>query len=59
MDPRIPEPDGITKVIIDLPGCMNLWGLAIDNVTVIQLVIGKYAENLFPIGDVWKQAFNW
>jgi len=26
-------------VIVDILGCMHMWGLAIDNVTVIQLVI--------------------
>lgn len=29
----------VVMVIVDLLGCMYMWGLAIDNVTVIQLVI--------------------
>lgn len=29
----------VVITILDILGCMNMWGLAIDNVTVIQLVI--------------------
>ncbi|CAE8654753.1 unnamed protein product [Polarella glacialis] len=29
----------VVMVIVDVLGCMNMWGLAIDNVSVIQLVI--------------------
>jgi len=29
----------VLMTIIDVLGCMNMWGLAIDNVSVIQLVI--------------------
>jgi len=29
----------VGMVVVDLLGCMHLWGLAIDNVSVIQLVI--------------------
>eukprot|EP00933_Yihiella_yeosuensis_P032822 TRINITY_DN26483_c0_g1_i1.p1 TRINITY_DN26483_c0_g1~~TRINITY_DN26483_c0_g1_i1.p1 ORF type:complete len:927 (+),score=196.51 TRINITY_DN26483_c0_g1_i1:71-2851(+) len=29
----------VAMTIVDILGCMNMWGLAIDNVSVIQLVI--------------------
>lgn len=29
----------VCMTIVDILGCMNMWGLSIDNVTVIQLVI--------------------
>merc|ERR1719222_1799327 len=29
----------VFMTVVDILGCMNMWGLAIDNVSVIQLVI--------------------
>jgi predicted RND superfamily exporter protein len=29
----------VAMIIVDILGCMKMWGLAIDNVTVIQLVV--------------------
>jgi predicted RND superfamily exporter protein len=29
----------VVMTVVDILGCMNMWGLAIDNVSVIQLVI--------------------